>query len=353
VLAFSRERWTLRSSATLGLVASAFLASAMPCFADDVNLEGSDLGEHWLNSERTIDELKGHVVLWENFGDDSPSRMAFGSLSRMQEKYSLAGLIVIGNDSDENAKRDVVCSLCRALRVNYTIVNRGHVAGDKGGSNAPYAWLFGADGKLVKEGNPQVIVRDIDGAIQKSSHWITRGRTLKTAVNHIGDGLKAGKRFSWALQECEVALKKGKDAEKEEAQFLKDQILAEAERRLKEAKTTEAEDPARALALYGEVSAGWDKTDAAARADSRLKELKADKAFQEELKLEKETLEIEDLCSTLRPARDGGYDLQSPQNAPTVKQITGAAKSLKEKHGDSGVVKRCLDTLASYGITIP
>src|SRR5438445_692432 len=83
---------------------------------------------------------------------------------------------------------------------------------------------------------------------------------------------------------------------KDEAQFLKDQILAEGERLLADAKLDETEDPANALATYQEVSTGFKKSEPANKADARIKELKADKAFQDELKVAKDVQKIKDLC---------------------------------------------------------
>ena len=37
-------------------------------FAKVSSLEGSSLGTHWYGPERTADGIKGHVVLWENWG---------------------------------------------------------------------------------------------------------------------------------------------------------------------------------------------------------------------------------------------------------------------------------------------
>src|SRR5262249_3803147 len=151
----------------------------------------------------------------------------------------------------------------------------------------PHAWLFGPDGKVIKEGHPESMTKDIDDAVMKAPHWITGGRTL-TAAKAIGEGLKAGKTFGWALGECETLLKKNDEKAKEEAQFLKDAILAEGDRQLNDAKAAESSDPLKAIELYTLVSTGWKKFEPATKADARLKELKADKDFQGELKVAKQ-----------------------------------------------------------------
>jgi hypothetical protein len=32
------------------------------------SLDGANLGAHWYGPKRSMEELKGHVVLWENWG---------------------------------------------------------------------------------------------------------------------------------------------------------------------------------------------------------------------------------------------------------------------------------------------
>jgi hypothetical protein len=52
----------------IALAMGALLCGAPLAFAKVSSLEGANLGEHWYGPERTLDGLKGHVVLWENWG---------------------------------------------------------------------------------------------------------------------------------------------------------------------------------------------------------------------------------------------------------------------------------------------
>jgi hypothetical protein len=266
----------------------------------------------------------------------------------MQEQYKAQGFIVIAAHCQDVSQEKVV-GLCRAKKINYTVVSRGRCTGDDS-NGIPHAFLFGPDGKVIKEGHPNEMTNDIDQAVKNSPHWITRGRPLTSAANKIALGLAAGKNFSWALDQCESLLKKNDDKAKEEAQYLKDQILAEGDKTLDAAKAAEANDPNRAMDLYSQVSKDWKKSEPATKADARLKELKSDKPFQDELKIAKDVAKIQDMCDQLTlPMGKEEYDLTIPQNQQLAQQITAAAKSLKAKHADSPQTKRCLDGLKAYG----
>ena len=243
--------------------------------------------------------------------------------------------------------------LCRSKHMNYTVVSGTRLPGDTS-NGIPHAFLFGADGKLIKEGFPDECTKLLDDTLAKSPHWITGGRVLTSSVKAIGEGLKAGKPFSWALTECESTLKKKDEKASEEAEFLKAQILAEGERKLTEAGTAESSDPVRAMSLYKEVSAGWKKFEPATKADAKIKELKADKAFQDELKVGTIVAQIRALGDTLiLPEGKEAYDLSSGPNAATSQRMMAGAKQLKTKHPDSPQTKKIIDDLRAFGITVP
>ena len=46
--------------------AAALLLPSAALAADD--LDKANLGQHWYGPDRTMESLKGHIVLWENWG---------------------------------------------------------------------------------------------------------------------------------------------------------------------------------------------------------------------------------------------------------------------------------------------
>ena len=50
------------------IAAIAVLALQGTASAKVESLEGANLGEHWYGPKRTAEDLKGHIVIWENWG---------------------------------------------------------------------------------------------------------------------------------------------------------------------------------------------------------------------------------------------------------------------------------------------
>lgn len=270
-------------------------------------------------------------------------------LVQVQEKYKAQGVIVYASHC-QNVEQGKVVALCRSKKVNYTVVDNGRLAGDDS-NGIPHAWLFDASGKVVMEGHVEQFTAKIEELLKSEPHWITRGKKLETKeARAIGEGLKAGKPFGWALEQSEALLKKTDAKVVEEATFLKEQLTAEGERRLAEAKTAEEENAFKAELAYKDLEATWKKSDAGHKAAERSKELKKDKAFQEEVKVGKMIAQVEDLCAAMK-AVNGAYNLDHPANRDPAAQIAAIAKQLKAKHAESKSAKKCLDGLKDYGFS--
>lgn len=266
---------------------------------------------------------------------------------KVQEQYKAQGLIVVGGHC-QNVEKDKVVGLCRANKVNYTITNGGRVSGDTS-SGIPHAFIFDASGKCVKEGHPEELWKFLEELIRTEPHWITRGKKLESAASKIADGLKAGKSFTWAWGECESLKKKGDDKAKEEAELLENEIKAEGERLLAEAGALESENAFKAQSNYELLAREWKKTEAGTKADEKLKALKKDKAFQEEVKVGQTVAQIEDLTAQLVPS-GGKIDINYAPNRPIAQNIAGLAKRLKDKkHADSKCAQACLEELKKLG----
>lgn len=266
-------------------------------------------------------------------------------LVKAQSDYKAQGFVVVASHCQDVPKEKVV-GLCRAKHVNYTVTNGGGPRGDES-HGIPHAWLFDASGKLVKEGHPEELYSLIPDLLAKEPHWITGGKKLESAAKSVGEGLKAGKSFGWALGECESLLKKKDEKAVAEATFLKEQILAEGERLLEQAKALEGENAFKAERTYEEAKAVFKKTDVASKAEERLKELKKDKAHQEEVKVGKLACQAEELVGELKEV-NGKVNLDNPANQATAGQLAGIAKQLK-KFPESPAAKKALEELKTYG----
>jgi len=268
-------------------------------------------------------------------------------LVQVQEKYKAQGVVVFASHC-QNVEQGKVVALCRSKKVNYTVVDGSRLAGDDS-NGIPHAWLFDASGKCVQEGHVEQFTAKLEELLKSEPHWITRGKKLESKeARAIGEGLKAGRPMGWAVAECETLIKKNDSKNVEEATFLKEQLLAEGERRLKELNALEEENAFKADNAYKEIDALWKKTEIATKAADRAKELKKDKAFQEEIKVGKMLVQIEELCAAMK-AVDGKYNPDHPANRDPVANIQAIVKQLKSKHADSKSAKKCIDGLKDYG----
>jgi hypothetical protein len=265
---------------------------------------------------------------------------------KVQEQFKAQGFVVVASHCQQ-VPREQVVALCRQQHINYTVVSNGRLSGDDS-NGIPHAWLIDASGKVVKEGHPEEMRSTLEQLLQTEPHWVLGGKKPEAAgAKAISEGLKAGKPFGWALEEADKLGKKDAKA-KDEAEAIKTAILAEGARLIEVAKSSEDGDPDQAKALYEEVSRSFKKSEPAAQADVRLKELGKDKAFQNELKAAKLVAQIRELCGQLKD-KNGSYDLQSPANQSTAAQINAAVKQLKAKHGDTKVAAKCLEEIKLYG----
>ncbi len=270
-------------------------------------------------------------------------------LVQVQEKYKSQGLIVFASHCQQVEQAKVV-ALCRSKKVNYTVVDGARLQGDES-KGIPHAWLFDASGKCVMEGHVEQFTAKIEELLRTEPHWITGGKKLESKeAKTIAEGLKAQKPFGWALEQCEAILKKGGESKAtEEATFLKERVVAEGERRLAEAKAMEEENAFKAELLYKEIEGTFKKGEAGNKAAERAKELKKDKAFQDEVKVGKMVAQIEELCGSMK-AVNGAYNPDHPANRDPAAQVMAIAKQLKSKHADSKTAKKCLDGLKDYGL---
>jgi len=270
-------------------------------------------------------------------------------LVKVQDQYRAQGLIIIASHLQEEPK-DKVCGLCRSKKVNYTVQSFGRVSGDSS-TGIPHAFLFDTNGKCVKEGHPEELVKLIDDLLKKEPHWLCGGKKLESPAKAIPEALKAGnKTLGWALGELEALLKKNNDAKaQEEATFLKDQINAEAERQLGEAKALEDTNAFKAEQRYQELSKVWKKTDHGQKADDRLKDLKKDKAFQDEIAVGKMVAQVEELTGQMIPVNDK-YNIEYAPNRPIAQDVLKIVHKLKQKpYSESKTAQQCIKGLKNFG----
>lgn len=267
-------------------------------------------------------------------------------LNKLQTQHADRGFVIIASHVQAPG-RDEVVDFCRANGVNFTITSQGRPQGDES-KGIPQAYLFDWTGKCVEQGHPGGMDKQIDALMQAAPHWLTGGRELESkAVRGFTRKLFKAKSYGKLLEELDQLARKEEDAA--DANYLKERILAYGQRELDAARAEEQGDAFRCQAGYEWVAKAFEQTPPGESAAARLKELKADDAFQQELKAAKLAAKAESLAGELTLV-GGTMRPQHPQNAPRLQAIAKLLRLLKQDHPDSRAYARVQDLLKRYGL---
>jgi hypothetical protein len=265
-------------------------------------------------------------------------------LVKLQEELKDAGFVIIANHVQQ-ATKDELAQLCRKNRVNYPVITGGSVPGERL-NGIPAAYLFDSSGKLIERGRPTEMKKKIHDLMATEPHFLAAGRKY-TKLAPLAESLKKTKAYGQVLKALERDAK-GDGPAAEEAKYLQERIQAYGKRRLDAAKALEEEDPFLSQQAYAEVATLWKGAEAGDQATARLKELKADKDFQEEFKactvLRQMLSECEKLIATA-----GTINLDYPSNKKIAVSVRQQAMLLKKKFPKSKAAGRMAEALAPYG----
>jgi len=258
-------------------------------------------------------------------------------LVKVQKKYKSKGLALIAIHRQSGNLKGNVMALARAKGINYTITQQGSLKGDTS-SGIPRAWLFDHTGKCVWEGHPTQIDGQLETVMRNAPHWLTRGRQLKSkSVLRQSLKLHSNRSYGAIANTLGKLIEKseGKDAQKEEAAFLRANILKYGNDRLSQAAADESQEPIAALQNYRELKGLFKGTEIGKKASKRSKELKTDKAFQKELKAAKILAYIEGQMALMKP---GGSKKRS--NLRLIANIRSAANMLQKKYPTTSAAQK-------------
>lgn len=331
--------------AVTSLLAAASIFGARSGWALDASLKDVELGEHWYGPRWTNEDLKGRVVLFEFWGLKCPACLAaLPNLVKLQEELKDSGFVIIASHVQDPPKEEVV-NYARAQKVNFSVTSFGRVPGDQG-KTVPRAFLFDGSGTLVAEGHPDALKPRIRELVASEPHWLAAGRTY-AKLKPLAESLKKTTSYGPLLKKLEAEAKKGGETG-EEAKYLLERIVAHGRKKLDEAKALEAEDAYLAEKLYGEVAASWKGNDVGTDAAARLKELKGDKGFQQELKASALAHQILAQCEGL-VAQGGKINLDYAPNKKIAAAVRSMVPVLKKKFPDSKAAAKISEELRSYG----
>lgn len=267
-------------------------------------------------------------------------------LVKLQDELKDTGFALVAAHS-QSVSQEQVTRLLKQHKVNFTVTSGANVPGNPV-SGIPHAFIFDSSGKLVERGNPTGLKPKLHKLVETEPHFLAAGRKYQKLAA-LAESLKKTTAYGSILKKLEKDLN-GSGPAAEEAKYLAGRITAHGEKLFQSAKKLETEDAARAVQAYQELAARYKGAKPGEQADARLKELKADKAFQEELKAAAMLGSILAECGKLVWAGRGEMKLDSPANKKVVPVVTAGAQALKKKFPGSRAAARVEKELAIYGI---
>ena len=287
------------------------------------------LGQTWMGEELTKDDLRGQVVLMEFWGYRCPPCIAsIPHIAKLNTKYGRYGLVVIGSHAqgERGEAKAQAMAIARSRGANYTITSFCRVP-EANFRGIPHVFVFDHTGRVVFEGHPfdKRMERAIVAALKRRPHPVL-GDMKYTALRGAAAKVKSGK-LGEAWKECSV--KKDADGQAgKEASYLLARLEAHAKRLAEKAERCRTTSPARCVELLKKLQRLYAGTPYGRKAAEKLQALSAEKAFQAELKAEREYRAI---------ARAAGRIPPCPSNqaarATWARRFGSAAKRIKARVG--------------------
>ena len=330
--------------ASLALAATASLART----EEKVTLDQVKLGDHVFGPNRSANDLKGRVVLLEFWAIQcGPCLAAIPQLVKLQEELKDSGFVIVAAYAQAGTNVEI-SAVCRKYRVNYTVIASASVPAATD-NTLPKMFLFDSSGKMVEKGGTDgAMLKKIRDLVAAEPHFLAAGKKYTVPkVAALADALKKTSAYGQILKKLDP-LAKGDGVAADEAKDLKERIEAYGARKMAEAKALEADDAFAAVIEYNRVAASFTGASAGDGAKGRLKELKADEDFQNELKageiLHQMLAECEKLVAT-----QGTYNLDAGPNKKIAGTVRGLGAVLKKKCTNSKAANRMSDVLKPYG----
>lgn len=232
--------------------------------------------------------------------------------------------------------KDKALGLCRQEKVNYMVTQGGGIPGDSS-SGIPRAFLYDWTGKCVAEGHPSELYGKIDELMKVAPHYLTGGRDFKSDdVQKVAKKLPKNRDYGDLVGDLSKLEEKLEGSEKEEASYLKGRLVDHGQRLWDRAEANVSDSPLMAELEFKELSKLYGGHELGDKASEKLKELKKDKDFQEEVKAFKYLAAIEEAAGDYK----GAYAPEHPANRPVIAKCQALYARLKKKHPESKAVSQ-------------
>lgn len=329
-----------------------FAVTALCLFAATAHaaatLDGFQPGSHVSGPKIDPADLKGRVVLVEYWGVNCPPCLAsIPHLSALQEKYGRDQFVIVANhcQSADNAQTASVFK-SRGGSDLISVINHGSLSGADV-SGIPHCFLFNHEGKLIYDGSPSGLDAPVESAVKSSPGFLVAGRTYQKTQKQAAAIGSLRANLTGTLKSLRT-LAKGDDATaKEEAEHLLGKIDGFASRNLEQITANRSDDPVAASETLARMVQLLGGDELGAPFEALVKELKADKGFQAELKA------AAILNDVRAQATKAGFD-RSPEDAKrnrqAVTQIGETLKALVKKFPDTKAAGQAVELAKRWGI---
>ena len=154
----------LAAAVALQFVSTTSISYAADEKAEKHKLSEWQIGEVMFGDKLEAADMKGKVVVLENWGVNCPPCIAsLPHLAELDKKNRSKGLLVIGAES-QNSSKEAIEPILKKAKVEYTITKGANGPIEVNG--IPHIFVFDRDGELVFNGHPAD--EDFDRAVKKA-----------------------------------------------------------------------------------------------------------------------------------------------------------------------------------------
>jgi thiol-disulfide isomerase/thioredoxin len=271
------------SMRTLLLMALFSLPASMLSAA--ASLDSVNLGTYVLGPKVSVQDLQGHVVLFEYWGVHCPPCLAsIAHLNAMQTKFGRDNFIIVANHC-QGEPAPLVQSTWQSKGGGdqVSVVMDGDLAGANV-SSIPRCFLFDNEGKLVFDGSPFEVEDKVDAAIKASPGALVSGHEFHKLTHQVAEIGAMDHNLAGVLR----ALRKtstGTDADaKSEADWLLDRLGTYTATGLSRITSETTVNPADAMDSLNRMVVLFRGDVLGKPFEDLQKQLKTDKVFQREYK---------------------------------------------------------------------
>ena len=287
----------MKACVKLALLAALFLsATGQPASASswgESPLAQADFGDLWSGEAFETADLAGKVVLVMVWGDKCGYCVrALPGLASYEKIVRDRGLIVVGaccKDDKSNALK-----VSEKAKVDFAIVHKATLPGSKQMRALPSFVLYDRNGQIVyqeeraavdQEGPSGEFRTAIENALGSSIDVliIDLGQYREKSVLRFAKKARKAKGLGRLLTRIDETIAGGTDAEKAEAERLKEQVIAYGQQMLARAAKERENRPHRHFDMLKQIAKAFRGHDIGAQADAVYKPLKRDKEAKKEI----------------------------------------------------------------------